>query len=399
MNPLVDKDRVAAAALDPAEITRYARHLILPEVGLEGQQRLKAASVLLVGAGGLGSPLGLYLAAAGVGRLGLVDGDVVDLSNLQRQILHGTPDVGRPKVQSAADRIREVNPQTRLDLHATRLTAANALEIARDYDLLADGADNFPARYLVNDVCVLLGKPNVYGAVFRFEGQASVFAPCLGGPCYRCVHPEPPPPGAAPSCAEAGVLGVLPGLIGLVQATEVIKLILGRGAPLLGRLLIYDALGMTFREMKLRHNPRCPICGEKPSITHLKDEAPVCDLTPAPNNGSHSSNIMNSPVEISVLELKRRIEAKEDFDLVDVREPDEWRIAKIPGARLIPLGELPNRLGELDPAREIVLHCKMGGRSGRAVKFLQQKGFAKVENLTGGIDAWSQQVDPSVPRY
>jgi len=401
MKSLLDPQRVASASLDNEEIARYSRHLIMPEVTIEGQKRLKAASILLVGLGGLGSPLGLYLAAAGIGRLGLVDFDVVDHSNLQRQVLHGTKDIGRPKIQSAADRLRDVNPHVRLDLHETRFVSQNALDIAKNYDILLDGTDNFPARYLTNDAAVLLRKPNVYGSIFRFEGQATVFAPCLGGPCYRCLYPEPPPPGLVPSCAEGGVLGVLPGIIGIVQAIEAIKLILGQGQPLIGRLLLFDALGMKFREMKLRRNPQCPLCGEKPVITRLIDYEQFCGMPPAgaPADGGCVDVVKLNAEEITVQDLKKRLEAKEDFDLIDVREPHEWQIAKIPGARLIPLGDLPNRLGELNPDREILLHCKRGGRSGRALKLLKEKGYKRLKNVVGGIDAWTSSVDPKVPKY
>ncbi|MBI4025205.1 MAG: molybdopterin-synthase adenylyltransferase MoeB [Verrucomicrobia bacterium] len=395
MQSILDSQRLEAIALTHEEIARYSRHLIMPEVTIEGQKRLKAAAILLIGSGGLGSPLGLYLAAAGVGRLGLVDFDVVDHSNLQRQILHGTKDVGRPKIQSAADRIRDVNPNVQLDLHETRFASANAMRIAANYDIIIDGTDNFPTRYLANDVAVLLKKPNVYGSIFRFEGQASVFAPCLGGPCYRCLYPEPPPPGLVPSCAEGGVLGVLPGIIGVIQAIEAVKLILGQGEPLVGRLLLFDALAMKFREMKLRRNPRCPICGENPVIRELVDYEQFCGLTPA------AGPVAAPPgaEEISVGDLKRRLDAKEDFDLIDVRDPHEWQIVRIPGARLIPLGELPDRLSEVNPGREIVLHCKSGGRSGRALKLLKEKGYKNLKNVTGGILAWATHVDPTMPKY
>ncbi len=399
MPSILDSHRIDSTVLTHEEIARYSRHLIMPEVTMEGQKRLKAASVLLIGSGGLGSPIALYLAAAGVGRLGLVDFDVVDHSNLQRQILHGTKDVGRPKIQSAADRIRDVNPNVKLDLHETRFTSQNAMEIAKNYDLIVDGTDNFPTRYLANDVSVLLKKPNVYGSIFRFEGQATVFAPCLGGPCYRCLYPEPPPPGLVPSCAEGGVLGVLPGIIGVIQAIETVKLIIGQGQSLIGRLLLFDALAMKFREMKLRRNPLCPICSEKPSITQLIDYEQFCGFTPiaCTNHGSLASK--DSAEEMTVVELKKRLDAKENFDLIDVREIHEWQIAKIPGARLIPLGELPNRLNELDPNREILLQCKSGGRSGRALKLLKEKGFKNLKNVTGGIEAWATLVDPKMPRY
>jgi len=399
MPSIIDPARVQQTSLNNEEIARYSRHLIMPEVTMEGQKKIKASSILLIGSGGLGSPLALYLAAAGVGRMGLVDFDVVDHSNLQRQILHGTKDVGRPKIQSAADRIRDVNPNVKLDLHETRFTSQNAMQIAKDYDLIIDGTDNFPTRYLTNDVSVLLKKPNVYGSIFRFEGQASVFAPCLGGPCYRCLYPEPPPPGLVPSCAEGGVLGVLPGIIGVIQAIEAVKLILGEGESLIGRLILFDALAMKFREMKLRRNPQCPICSDKPTITKLIDYEQFCGFNPTPTP-THGNGVtqMNSE-EISVQDLKRRLDAKEDFDLIDVRENQEWEIAKIPGAKLIPMGELPNRLNELNPDREILLQCKSGGRSGRALQFLKEKGFKNLKNVVGGIDAWATQIDPKVPRY
>lgn len=386
MPSLISEARRAVASFSETEAMRYARHFILPEVGREGQRRLKAASILLVGAGGLGSPAALQLAAAGIGRLGLVDPDRVDASNLHRQVLHGTRDLGRPKVQSAADRLRDLNPDLHLDLHEVRLTAANAAGMIASYDLVLDGTDNFPTRYLVNDACVLGKKPNVYAAIFRFEGQASVFAPILGGPCYRCLFPEPPPPGSVPSCAEGGVLGVLPGLLGTIQATEAIKLILGLGTPLLGRLLLYDALAMRFREMILRRNPDCLICGARPTITQLVDQPDAC--VPAPTADA-----------ISVEELKRRLDAREDFDLVDVRELAEWTIAHLPRARHIPLGELAKRWGELDPERALVVYCKMGMRSGMALRLLKQHGFRRVRNLEGGLDAWATRVDPRLPRY
>jgi adenylyltransferase/sulfurtransferase len=386
MKSVIPDARLTASVLSDEEVSRYARHLLLPSVGREGQLRLKAASVLLVGAGGLGSPAALYLVAAGVGRLGLVDPDLVDGTNLQRQVLHGTRDIGRPKVASAADRLRDLNPHVRLEIHGVRLTAANALAIARDYDLILDGTDNFPTRYLVNDACVLLGKPNVYSAIFRFEGQASIFAPCLGGPCYRCIFPEPPPPGSVPSCAEGGVLGVLPGLLGMIQATEALKLLLGLGSPLLGRLLLYDALAMRFREMTVRKNPDCPICGTHPTLTQLMDQPNACSLPPATD-------------EITARELKKRLDAKEDFDLVDVREPSEWQIAHLPTAKLIPLGELARRLGELDPNREVILYCKAGVRGGKALGLLKKNGFRHARNLAGGIETWATDVDPKIPRY
>jgi adenylyltransferase/sulfurtransferase len=378
--------------LSHEEIRRYGRHLIMPEVGLEGQKKLKAASVLLVGAGGLGSPLALYLAAAGIGKLGLVDFDVVDQSNLQRQILHATHDVGRHKLQSAADRIRSINPNVEVESYETRLTSANALEILRRYDVVVDGTDNFPTRYLINDACVLLNKPNVYGSIFRFEGQASVLC-AKQGPCYRCLYPEPPPPGLVPSCAEGGVLGVLPGIIGTIQATETIKLILDIGDSLIGRLLLLDALQMRFRELKLRKNPECPLCGEHPTITQLIDYDAFCGIT-------HEEETARAlaPYEISVTELKERLDRGEDIFILDVREPHEYEIVNI-GGYLIPLNELPQRVHELDSSHEMVVHCQRGSRSARAVEFLRQLGFTKVKNLVGGIDAWAASIDQRLPRY
>jgi adenylyltransferase/sulfurtransferase len=380
--------------LSPNEVARYSRHLIMPEVGVEGQKRLKAASVLLIGAGGLGSPLGLYLAAAGVGRIGLVDFDVVDFSNLQRQVMHGTPDVGRPKLHSARDRLRAINPEVRLDLYETHLTSANALALFEPYDIIIDGTDNFPTRYLVNDACVLLKKPNVYGSIFRFDGQASVFYPGQG-PCYRCLYPEPPPPGEVPSCAEGGVLGILPGLIGCVQATEAVKLILSRGRPLIGRLVLYDALDMTFREFKVRRNPRCPVCGDHPTITKLIDYDQFCGV-----RGQEAP-----PAEVSmdgdmtVEELKGRLDRGEKVFILDVRNPPEYQICRIAGSTLLPLPELPQRLGELDKGREMVVHCKSGMRSQKAIAFLRQQGFTKLRNLQGGILAWAERIDPAMPKY
>ncbi len=386
--------RATQANLSQQEIARYSRHLIMPEVGMEGQKRLKASSVLLIGAGGLGSPLGLYLAAAGVGRIGLVDFDLVDFSNLQRQVLHGTSDVGRPKLHSAKDRLTAINPEVKLDLYETRLSAANALDIFRPYDIIIDGTDNFPTRYLVNDACVLLKKPNVYGSIFRFDGQASVFHP-PHGPCYRCLYPEPPPPGEVPSCAEGGVLGILPGLIGCIQATEAVKLILGKGEPLIGRLMLYDALQMTFREFRVRRNPKCPMCGDKPTITALIDYEQFCGIrgpeAPAPAAGD--------PHETTVDELKRRIDRGEDVFILDVRNPEEFQICRIPGSTLIPLPQLPQRFAELDRGREIVVHCKSGMRSLKATQFLRQQGFDRIKNLKGGILAWAERIDPGMPKY
>ena len=377
--------------LSSDEILRYSRHLILPEVALDGQQRLKASRVLLIGAGGLGSPLALYLAAAGIGTIGLVDFDVVDVTNLQRQIVHGTKDVGRPKLDSARDRLKDVNPHVHVEGYETRLTSENALEIARDYDIVIDGTDNFQTRYPTNDACVILGKPNVYGRIFRFEGQASVFA-TADGPCYRCLYPEPPPPGLVPSCAEGGVLGVLPGLIGTIQATEAIKLLLGIGEPLIGRLLLVDALEMRFRTMKLRKNPDCPACGTR-EIRELIDYDQFCGVGPA------SELDDDGVLEITPAELAAKQQRGEDFDLVDVREPHEWAIARIPGARLVPLSAFAESLSTFDSAREIVVHCKVGGRSAKAVRQLQAVGFQRVWNLAGGINRWSDDVDPAVPKY
>ncbi len=385
------------AELSKDEILRYSRHLIMPEVGMEGQLKLKEASVLLVGAGGLGAPLALYLTAAGIGRIGLVDFDVVDFTNLQRQVIHGTKDVGKKKIDSAFESMRDINPYVQLDRHETALSSQNAFEIFRDYDYVVDGTDNFPTRYLVNDACVLLNMPNVYGSIFRFEGQATVFA-TEGGPCYRCLYPEPPPPGLVPSCAEGGVLGILPGVIGLIQATETVKLILGIGQPLIGRLLLYDALGMKFRELKLRKNPECPICGDNRTIHELIDYQQFCGIPQHhPEAVVTTTDAMTTDIEPT--EVKAKQDRGDDFVLVDVREPHEFQIARIPGSILIPLGDVPKRLGELDKNAEIVMHCKMGGRSAKAVDILKQNGFAKVRNMKGGIQAWSEKVDPSVPKY
>jgi molybdopterin/thiamine biosynthesis adenylyltransferase/rhodanese-related sulfurtransferase len=380
-----------ATTLSNEEILRYSRHLIMPEVGMEGQLKLKAARVLCIGTGGLGSPLALYLAAAGVGTLGLVDFDVVDYTNLQRQIIHSTADVGRKKLDSAADKLKAINPFLDLRTFDTRLSSANALELFRDFDIIADGTDNFPTRYLVNDACVLTGKPNVYGSIFRFEGQASVFA-TEQGPCYRCLYPEPPPPGLVPSCAEGGVLGILPGLVGVMQATEVIKLILGKGEPLIGRLLLIDALNMKFRELKLRKNRDCPVCGTHPTVTKLIDYDEFCGIR------GEEKSVANAPTDMQVEELKRRLDAGDDIFVLDVREPHEYQICNI-GGHLIPLNDLPSRVHELDSSREIVAHCKMGGRSAKAVDFLRQAGFTKVHNLAGGINAWAERVDPKMPKY
>lgn len=379
-------------ALTNEEVLRYSRHLILPDVGLDGQRKLKAGRILLIGAGGLGSPLALYLAAAGVGTLGLVDFDVVDVSNLQRQVLHGTKDIGRPKLESARDRIHDVNPHVHVEAYETRLTSENALDIIRDYDVVIDGTDNFATRYLTNDACVLLGKPNVYGSIFRFEGQASVFA-LEDGPCYRCLFPEPPPPGLVPSCAEGGVLGVLPGLVGTIQATEGIKLILGVGEPLVGRLLLIDALTMQFRTVRLRKDPNCPACGTH-EITELIDYDQFCGVTTESN-----ATDPNEIPEITPSELSARIARGDDIDLIDVREPYELDIARIPNVRLLPLGTLTEALSTLDSSRETVVICRTGARSGRAVRQLKAAGFRRVWNLAGGIHRWADDVDPSLPKY
>jgi adenylyltransferase/sulfurtransferase len=376
------------------EVERYSRHLILPEVGVEGQVKLKKASIALIGAGGLGAPLGLYLAASGVGRIGIVDFDAVDVSNLQRQVIHGTKDIGRKKLDSAADKMQDINPHLQVDKYDVPLTSENALDILRDYDIVIDGTDNFPTRYLVNDACVLLKKPNVYGSIFRFEGQATVFA-YEDGPCYRCLYPEPPPPGLVPSCAEGGVLGILPGLIGVVQATEAVKIILGQGATLKGRLLLYDALNMKFRELKLRRDPACPVCGDRPTVTKLIDYQQFCGIP----TQTATTNTMTTEGVIDPKEVKEKLDRGDHFVLIDVREPHEFQICRIPGSTLIPLGQLPQRLSELDPAAEIVAHCKSGARSQQAVDLLKQSGFRNVRNMTGGILAWSDKVDPSVPKY
>jgi sulfur-carrier protein adenylyltransferase/sulfurtransferase len=378
--------------LNKDEILRYSRHLIMPEVGMEGQLKLKNAKVVLIGTGGLGAPLGLYLAAAGVGRIGLVDFDVVDFTNLQRQVIHGTKDVGRKKLDSAAETMLEINPHIEIDRYEAALTSENALDILKDYDIVVDGTDNFPTRYLVNDACVLLGKPNVYGSIFRFEGQATVFA-YENGPCYRCLYPEPPPPGLVPSCAEGGVLGILPGTIGLIHATETVKLILGIGEPLVGRLLLYDALAMRFRELKLRKNPECPVCGDHPTIHHLIDYQEFCGIPQQSHQPAASEG------DIEPIDVKAKMDRHEPFVLLDVREPHEYQICNIPSAKLIPLGELPKRVHELNSADEIIAHCKSGMRSAKAVDFLKQAGFRKVRNMKGGILAWSDKVDPSVPKY
>jgi len=380
-----------SASLNKEEILRYSRHLIMPEVALEGQQKLKAARVLCVGTGGLGSPLALYLAAAGVGTLGIVDFDVVDYTNLQRQVIHHTKDVGRPKLDSASEKIAALNPFVDIKRFDTMLTSANALEIFKDFDIIADGTDNFATRYLVNDACILSGKPNVYASIFRFEGQASVFG-VEDGPCYRCLYPEPPPPGLVPSCAEGGVLGVLPGLLGIIQTTEVIKLILGSGDPLVGRLLLVDALGMKFSELKIRKDPDCPVCGANPTVKELIDYEQFCGVR------GGEQPVAAGASEITPVELKKRLDSGEDIFILDVREPHEYEICNLQG-HLIPLGELPKRVQELDPNREIVAHCKGGVRSAKAVAFLQEAGFKNVVNLSGGISRWAADVDPSMPKY
>jgi sulfur-carrier protein adenylyltransferase/sulfurtransferase len=394
-----------SAPLTNDEVQRYSRHLIMPEVGVDGQRRLKAARVLCIGAGGLGSPAALYLAAAGIGRLGIVDFDVVDHSNLHRQIIHGTPDVGRPKLQSARERLGAINPEVQIETYETKLTSKNALDLFREYDVIVDGTDNFPTRYLVNDACVLLGKPNAYGSIFRFEGQASVFA-VKGGPCYRCLYPEPPPPGLVPSCAEGGVLGVLPGVIGTIQATEAIKLILGGGEPLVGRFLIYDAWRMRFRELKLRRDPECPVCGDHPTIRELIDYEQFCGIAPAAGTVAGTAvpaaadrKDLPPELEITATDLKARLDRGERPFILDVREPNEYQINRIPGSTLVPLGELPTRLAEVPRDADVVVHCKMGGRSAKAVRLLVDRGYDRVRNLKGGILAWIDQVDPSQPKY
>jgi len=406
--PTAIEETVQLPKLTNDEIARYSRHLILPEVGMEGQQKLKAAKVLCIGTGGLGAPLAMYLAAAGVGTIGLVDFDVVDTSNLQRQIIHSTATVGMLKNDSAELMLKGLNPNLNVIKHNTMLTSANALDILKDYDVIADGTDNFQTRYLVNDACVILGKPNAYASIYRFEGQASVFG-TKEGPCYRCLYPEPPPPGLVPSCAEGGVLGILPGLLGVIQATETIKLILGIGEPLIGRLLLVDALGMNFRTLKLRKNPECPVCGPNPTVTELIDYDQFCGIEKPTSVGplevARDKAVADLPVvdgipQISVEALKRKLDAHEDVFVLDVREPHEYQIVNI-GAPLIPVGELPNRVRELaaQKDREIVVHCKTGGRSQKAALALKQAGFTNVSNLTGGITAWADKIDPSLPKY
>ena len=390
--PVAPQGTQRATTLSKEEILRYSRHLIMPEVGMDGQLKLKNAKVLCIGTGGLGAPLGLYLAAAGVGRIGVVDFDVVDNTNLQRQVLFSTQDVGRPKIAAAADRLRGINPDIQIDAYETELSSENALELFEDYDIIVDGTDNFPTRYLVNDACVLLGKPNVYGSIFRFDGQITIFG-YPDGPCYRCLYPEPPPPGLVPSCAEGGVLGVLPGIVGTIQAAETLKLILGKGEPLVGRLLLFDALGMKFRELKLRKNPDCPVCGTHPTVTKLIDYVQFCGI-----RGEEAPTTVTNIPEITPRELKTRLDRGDDLYILDVREPHEYQICNI-GGHLIPLGELSRRAAELDSSKEIVAHCRSGKRSADAVDFLCKAGFKKIWNLKGGILAWSDEVDPSVPKY
>src|SRR5689334_12831788 len=376
------------------EIRRYSRHLILPEVGLPGQKKICSTSVLCIGAGGLGSPIAMYLAAAGIGKIGIGDFDIVDFSNLQRQILHTDADVGRPKAQSAKETINGINPGVEVVLHNTRLTSENALEIIKPYDIVVDGTDNFPTRYLTNDACVLLKKPNVYGSIFRFEGQASVFAPHLGGPCYRCLYPEPPPPGMVPSCAEGGVLGVLPGIVGCIQATEILKLILGKGSSLVGRLMLFNALDMKFREVKLRRDPQCPICGDAPTIKELIDYEMFCGITPEP--ASPAAN----PDEVTVQDMKKALDDPSlNIKVIDVREADEYQIARVNGVPLVPLSTLPQKFTALDPNQQYYLHCKAGVRSMKALLFLREQGFKYLKSVKGGITAWSDEIDQNVPKY
>jgi len=380
--------------LSNEEIRRYSRHLILPEVGLAGQKRIKATSVLCIGAGGLGSPIAMYLAAAGIGRLGLVDFDTVDFSNLQRQIIHGTEDVGRHKGESARDTLKSINPGVEVVLHSVRLSAENAMDIIRQYDIVVDGTDNFPTRYLTNDACVLLKKPNIYGSIFRFEGQASVFAPHLGGPCYRCLYPEPPPPGMVPSCAEGGVLGVLPGIIGCIQSTEILKLAIGKGTSLVGRLVLFNALDMKFKELKLRRDPECPLCGDKPTIKELIDYEQFCGIPAEPVNPAVN------PDEVTVRDMKKALDdPKLGIKVIDVREPDEHQIAHIDGVPLFPLSTLPQKFTDLDPNTQYYIHCKSGVRSMKALNFLREQGFKYLKNVKGGINAWSDEIDHNVPKY
>jgi len=393
---VVTKESKALPELSGDEIKRYSRHLIMPEVGVDGQRKLKAAKVLCIGAGGLGSPAAMYLAAAGIGTIGIVDFDVVDFSNLQRQIIHSTPDVGRPKLHSAKDRLNALNPNVHIETYEEALTSANALRLFEPYDVILDGTDNFPTRYLVNDACVISGKPNAYGSIFRFEGQASVFA-TKDGPCYRCLYPEPPPPGLVPSCAEGGVFGVLPGIIGVIQATETLKLVLGAGEPLIGRFLIYDALRMRFRELKLRKDADCPVCGTHPTVTKLIDYEQFCGV--GPHQVAAAAQPATSADALTARELKAELDRGEVLQIIDVREPQEFQINRLPGSILIPLGDLPKRYVELDPNANLVMQCKSGMRSAKAQDFLRSKGFTRVRNLTGGVLGWIDQVDPSQPKY
>lgn len=391
MNPLIDS---FPQDLSKEEIERYSRHLILPEVGLEGQRRLRNAAILLIGAGGLGSPLAMYLSAAGIGKLGIVDSDVVDASNLQRQVIHHSGDVGQPKIHSARRNIQGINPHVEVETYDTYISSANALELIRPYDLVIDGTDNFPTRYCVNDACVLLGKPNIYGSIFRFEGQASVFW-AEHGPCYRCLYPEPPAPGLVPSCAEGGVLGILPGIIGCIQATEAIKLVLGQGDALLGRLLLFDALRMEFRELKLRKDPKCPVCGENPTLTELIDYEQFCGIPQAEAAEAQASQ----DDHITVEQLRDELAVGGQLTLLDVREPYEWEIGQLPDSLEMPLGDVPDRFGELNPEDVIVVYCRSGMRSRKAQLFLQDQGFKHVRNLSGGILDWAAKIDASIPRY
>ncbi len=388
---MVQAGEKQVSTLSREEMRRYGRHLIMPEFGLDGQQKLKNSSVLIIGAGGLGSPSSLYLAAAGVGRIGLVDHDRVDYTNLQRQILYTTSDVGRPKLQAAAERLRAENPDIEIRTHQEVLNSKNALDILRDYDIILDGTDNFPTRYLVNDACVLLGKPNIYGSIFRFEGQASVFY-AKEGPCYRCIYPQPPPPNLVPSCAEGGVLGVLPGIIGLIQATETVKMILGKGEPLIGRLLYFDALKMSFREFKIQKNKDCPVCGENPTVRELIDYEGFCGITPERTH-------MEEELQVTPEAVQERLRKGDSLMLLDVREPVEYAICKLPNSKLIPLGQLPDRVNELDSAQDIIMYCHVGARSLQAAQFMREAGFKRVWSMKGGIEAWSERIDSSVPRY
>jgi len=392
---IIDPSRSKSVEFSNDEIARYSRHLIMPEVTLEGQKRLKSASVLCIGAGGLGSPILLYLAAAGIGRIGIVDNDVVDFSNLQRQVLHGTKDVGRTKCKSARESIRDINPNVQVDLHETFFTSENARKIVEPYDIVIDGTDNFPTRYLSNDVCVFTKKVNIYGSIFRFDGQSTVFAPHLGGPCYRCMFPEPPPPGMVPTCAEGGVLGVLPGIIGVIQAIEAVKLICGIGDPLIGRMVNFDALSMKFREFKLRKDPKCPVCAPNPTITDLIDYDQFCGIPQQKKREEEESRVP----QVTVEELKAKLDRGDKFKFIDVREPFEWDICRLEQSTLIPMAQLPARMSEFDSAEDTILVCKNGARSAHAVKMLQEAGFARVWNVGGGLLDWADRIDQSFPKY